>query len=84
MDFVRITSKGTSVMHTIQVIEVDLSSHRGYKGKHAGLHSMGRHGEAFEAFRMMLSKLTQSSDPQNQGKPFHQYYRQQGVLIGCG
>jgi len=84
MDFVRIASKGTSVMHTIQVIEVDPSSHRGYEGKHAALHSMGRYGEAFEAFRTMLSKLTQSSDPQIRGKPFRQYYRQQGVLIGCG
>jgi tetratricopeptide (TPR) repeat protein len=51
-----------------EVIELDPSSHRGYEGKHAALHGMGHHSEAFEAFRMMLSKLVQSSDPQIRGK----------------
>ncbi|KAI9567156.1 hypothetical protein HD554DRAFT_1030392 [Boletus coccyginus] len=55
---------GILLKRSNEVIEVDPSSHRGYEGKHAALHSMGRHGEAFEAFKMMLSKLAQSSDPQ--------------------
>ena len=50
-----------------QLIELDPSSHRGYEGKHYALHSMGRHSEAFEAFRTMLSKLDQSPSPQIRG-----------------
>ncbi|KAN0091555.1 hypothetical protein V8E55_005121 [Tylopilus felleus] len=46
------------------VIELDPSSHTGYEGKHAALHGMKQYGEAFKAFRMMLSRLEQSSDPQ--------------------
>ena len=65
------------MIHTIQVIELDPSSHRGYEGKHAALLGMGRHSEAFEAFSMMLSKLEQSSDPQIRGKLFCQYCGQQ-------
>ena len=61
------------MIHTVQVIELDPSSYRGYEGKHAALHSMGRHGEAFEAFKMMLLKLEQSPDPKIRGKPFCQY-----------
>ena len=53
-----------------QVIELDPSSHRGYEGKLAALHGMGRYGEAFEAFSMMLSRLEQSPDPHIRGKPF--------------
>ncbi|KAI9574684.1 hypothetical protein HD554DRAFT_79908 [Boletus coccyginus] len=50
-----------------EIIELDPSSHRGYEGKHTALHGMGRYGEAFEAFRMMVSKLEQSPDPQIRG-----------------
>ncbi|KAI9571793.1 hypothetical protein HD554DRAFT_1824610 [Boletus coccyginus] len=46
-----------------EVIELDPSSHTGYEGKHVALHAMGRHNDAFEAFRGMLSMLEQSSDP---------------------
>ena len=53
-----------------QVIELDPSSHRGHEEKFAALHGMGRHGEAFEAFRTMLSRLEQSPDPHIRGKPF--------------
>ncbi|KAF8444928.1 hypothetical protein L210DRAFT_3054439 [Boletus edulis BED1] len=45
-------------------IELDPSSHRGYEGKYAALHGMGCHSEAFAAFKMMLSKLEQSPDPE--------------------
>jgi hypothetical protein len=84
MDCIPCRVKWTSVNHTIQIIELDPSSHRGYEGKHAALHGMGRYSEAFEAFRMMLSKLKQSPDPQIRGKLFCQYWRQQRVLIAFG
>ncbi|KAF8548434.1 hypothetical protein OG21DRAFT_1516295 [Imleria badia] len=47
-----------------EIIELDPSSHTGYEAKHAALHNMGRHREAFESFSTMLSKLEQSPDPQ--------------------
>ncbi|KAI9571633.1 hypothetical protein HD554DRAFT_2302552 [Boletus coccyginus] len=47
-----------------EVIKLDPSSHRGYEGRHAALHGMERHDEAFKAFRIMLSKLEQSPDSQ--------------------
>lgn len=55
-------------IHIIQIIKLDQSSHRGYEGRHAALHAMGRHGEAFQAFRMMMLKLEQSPDPRIRGK----------------
>ena len=64
------------MIHVIQVIELDPSSHRGYEGKYTVLHGMGRHSEAFEAFSMMLSKLEQSPDPQIRSKLFGQFCRQ--------
>ena len=66
-----------SMIHTIQAIELDPSSHRGYEEKRAALHGMGRYSEAFEAFGVMLSKLEKSPDPQMRGKLFCQYWRQQ-------
>ncbi|KAN0091542.1 hypothetical protein V8E55_005108 [Tylopilus felleus] len=47
-----------------EVIGLDPSSHTGYEGKHAALHGMKQYSEAFKAFRMMLSRLEQSPDPQ--------------------
>ena len=80
-----VTSHQTgSVIYAIQVIELDPSSHRGYEAKHAALHGMGHYSEAFEEFRVMLSKLDQSLDPQIRGKLFYQYWRQQKNLIGFG
>ncbi|KAI9570056.1 hypothetical protein HD554DRAFT_429967 [Boletus coccyginus] len=38
-------------------------SHMGYERKHAALHAMRRHSEAFDAFRTMLSILEQSPHP---------------------
>ena len=60
----------TDPYYNSQVIELDPSSHKGYEGKHVALHGMGRHGTAYGAFGMMLSKLKQSPDPQICGKPF--------------
>lgn len=54
-----------------QMIELDPSSHTGYEGRHAALHDMGRYMEALEEFRIMLSKLEQSSDPQIRGELFY-------------
>ena len=83
MYFISHHIRRSSVIHTIQAIKLDPSSHSGYEGKHAALHGMGRHSEALEAFRTMLSKLEQSPDPQIRGKLCCQY-RQQKVLIGFG
>ncbi|KAG0709247.1 hypothetical protein DFH29DRAFT_1074967 [Suillus ampliporus] len=45
-----------------KVIELDPSSYRGYELKHAALHGAKRYGEAIEAFKIMLSKLDDTSD----------------------
>ena len=73
-----------SVIHTIQVIELDPSSHGGYEGKHAALHCKGRHSEALEASEVMLSELERSPDPQIRGQLFCGYCSQQRILIGFG
>ncbi|KAI9457924.1 hypothetical protein HD554DRAFT_2331179 [Boletus coccyginus] len=44
-------------------IELDSSSHTGYERRHAALHGLGLHREAFEAFRVILSRMEQSPDP---------------------
>jgi len=67
-----------------QDIELDPSSHTGYERKHAALRAMGHHGEAFEAFRVMLSRLEQSPDLHMRGKPSCQYCMQFIILLGCG
>ena len=77
MDFISHHIKRSSVIHTIQAIELDPSSHSGYEGKHAALHGMGRHSEALEAFSMMLSKLEKCPDPRVRSKLFCQYFNQQ-------
>jgi hypothetical protein len=51
-----------------QVIKLNPSSHTGYKLKHAVLHEVKRYDEAIEAFKIMLSKLDNASDPQIRGK----------------
>ena len=66
-----------------QLIELDPSFYRGYEGKHTALHGMGRHTEAFEAFKTMLSKIDQSSDPQIGGKLFYHYRRRRVSFDGC-
>ena len=73
-----VTSHQTgSVIYAIQVIELDPSSHRGHEEKHIALHGMGRYSEAFQVFRVMLSKLRQSPDPHIRGKLFCQCCRKQ-------
>ncbi|KAI9454841.1 hypothetical protein HD554DRAFT_2042943 [Boletus coccyginus] len=57
------TNNDILLKRSAEDIELDPSSHSGYETKHAALHGIGRHGEAFEAFRVMLSRLEQSPDP---------------------
>ncbi|KAG2346485.1 hypothetical protein BDR05DRAFT_786028 [Suillus weaverae] len=47
-----------------KVIELNPSSYTGYKLKYAALHEVQRYDEAIEAFKIMLSKLDDASDPQ--------------------
>jgi tetratricopeptide (TPR) repeat protein len=72
--------KRASMIHTIQAVELDPSSHNGYKRKHAALHGMGRHSEAFEAFKTMILKLEESPDPHIRGEPLYQYCVTQHML----
>ncbi|KAI9569321.1 hypothetical protein HD554DRAFT_606005 [Boletus coccyginus] len=57
------TNNDILLKQSTEDIELDPSSYRGYERRHAALHGMGRHGEALEAFWLMLSKLEQSPDP---------------------
>ncbi|KAI9455067.1 hypothetical protein HD554DRAFT_298454 [Boletus coccyginus] len=57
------TNNHILLKRSIEDVELDPSSHKGYERKHAALHAMGQYDEAFEAFRVMLSKLEQSPDP---------------------
>ncbi|KAF8129297.1 hypothetical protein EV363DRAFT_1400038 [Boletus edulis] len=47
-----------------KVIELDPSSPWGYERKHAALHKAGDYANAINAFETMLSKISQSSDPE--------------------
>jgi len=67
-----------------QNIELDPSSHTGYERKHAALCAIGRHSEAFEAFRVMLSRLEQSPNPHIRGELFCHYCTQSTILNGYG
>ena len=75
MDCISRHIQRASVIHTIQAVELEPSEHGGYEAKHAALHGMGRHSEAFEAFEVMLSKLEQSPDPRIRGELLCQYCR---------
>ena len=46
-----------------QVIKLDPSSPLGYERKHAALHGIGHHDDAISAFKIMLLKISESSDP---------------------
>ena len=61
------------MIHTIQIIELDPSSYKGYERKHAALHGMKRYSEAFRIFEIMLSKLEQSAHLHIRGAPFYSY-----------
>ena len=81
MDSISRHFRRASIVYTIQVIELDPSSHDGYERKHAALHGMGRYSEAFEAFKMMISKLDESPDPHIRGGPLYQHCVEQHMLI---
>ena len=61
------------MIHTIQAIELDPPSHNGYERKHAALHGMGRHSEAFEAFKTMISRFEEPPDSHIRGGPSYRY-----------
>ena len=54
-----------------QVIVLDPSSPSGYERKYAALHGIGHYDDATDAFETMLSKMSQSSDPEIRGKCNH-------------
>ena len=72
--------KRASMIRIIQAIELDPSSHNGYERKHAALHGMKRHTEAFEAFKTMISRLEESPDPHIRGASY-QYCAEQHIYI---
>ncbi|KAF8119879.1 hypothetical protein EV363DRAFT_1378598 [Boletus edulis] len=51
-----------------KVIELDPSSPWGYERKHEALHKAGDYANAINAFETMLSKISQSSDPEIRGQ----------------
>jgi hypothetical protein len=53
---------------TRQVIKFDPTSPLGYEKKHAALRGVGRSGDAQNAFEAMLSKMSQSADPDIRGE----------------
>ncbi|KAF8129238.1 hypothetical protein EV363DRAFT_1432643 [Boletus edulis] len=55
-----------------KVIDHDPSSPWGYERKHAALHKAGDYANAINAFETMLSKISQSSDPEI--RAFHDRY----------
>ena len=81
MDCISRQIKWALVMHIIQAIELDPSSHNGYERKHTALHGMKRHSEAFEAFTTMISRLEESPDPHIRGAPLYQYCAEQHIHI---
>lgn len=50
------------------MIALDPSSALGYKMKHAASRGAGHHDDAIDAFEMMLSKMSQSSDAEIRGE----------------
>ena len=82
MDCIPRHIRRASVIRIIQAIELYPSSHGGYEAKHAALHGMGRHSEAFEAFEVMLSNLEQSPDQRIRGELLCHYCRQRSFDWG--
>ena len=59
------------LMGAIQAIKLDPSSPLGYEAKYAALLGMGRHDDAIDGFETMLSKMSESSDPEIRGEGHH-------------
>ncbi|KAF8119381.1 hypothetical protein EV363DRAFT_1385187 [Boletus edulis] len=62
---------GPALNDANKIIELDPSSPWGYERKHAALHKAGDYENATRAFETMLSKMSQSSDPE-----IHKLHRQ--------
>ena len=56
------------LMSTIQVIKLNPSSPSGYERKYAAILGMGYHEGAMDAFETMLSKMSESSNPEIRGE----------------
>ena len=52
----------------VQVIRLDPSSPSGYERKYTALLGMAHHHEAIDAFKTMLSKMSESPDPEIRGE----------------
>ena len=50
------------------MIKLDPSSPLGYEKKHAALRDAGRYDDALNAFETMLTKMSQSPDPEIRGE----------------
>ena len=74
MEYTSCHIKWALVIHAIQAIDLDPSFHNGYESKHVALLGMGRHSEAFQAFKTMITKLEESPDPHICGGPLYQYW----------
>ena len=48
-------------------------SYKGYERKHGALHGAERYSEAFKTFKMMLSKVEESPDPQVHGRSLRRF-----------
>ena len=58
-------------MGTIQAIKLDPASSSGYERKYAALLGIGDNNDAIDAFETMLSKMSESSDPEIRGEGNH-------------
>ena len=54
-----------------QVIKLHSSSPLGYERKHEALRGLGYYDDAIETFKVMLLKMSESSDPQIRGEGNH-------------
>ena len=59
------------LMGTVQLIKLDSSSPSSYERKYTALLRLGHHDDAIVAFGTMLSKMSESSDPEIRGEGNH-------------
>ena len=59
------------LMSTVQIIKLDSSSPWGYERKYAAVLGIGYHESAIDAFETMLSKMSESSNPEIRGEGNH-------------
>ena len=59
------------LMGAIQVTKLDSCSPLGYERQYAALLGIGRHDDAIDAFKKMLSEMSEPSDPEIRGEGNH-------------